>query len=198
MHRIIDTCPDVLSLIKVKDEHDIRLDLRGIPARNEYPIITIMVSGHEVWTGPIIEDQQFIYANQPLDQSMLRIEIIYRDKQSHHTVVQNECITENQCLEITSLFLDGIQIHSQDLIDLSQTDYDLNETEKQAYTEVGAGWQNVKTKVLYNNGTWQLELAEPWLTDIIKKQTLIKQIFDTQHSDILTKLRDYWRSNHVV
>ena len=48
-----------------------------------------------------------------------------------------------------------------DRIGFSLTNYNLTDSQKQAYTANNAHWENIKTNILYNNGVWEINLKKP-------------------------------------
>ena len=77
----------------------------------------------------------------------------------------------------------------------STTDYNLNAHDMAAFASQGYPWTNVKTNTLYNNGIWRICLQQPVLSDLLKRKEKIHHIFETSHTDVLSKLQQYFKES---
>lgn len=192
--RIIDTLPDVLNILRnEQNSFTFKFDLIGHPAQNRYPFVKIEINHGIMWQGTIQDIQQIVIDTIEIDVPHIEIKIHYLNKTDNDTVIADSEIIENQCVEITNIKINQIiDICKNDLINLSLTDYDLTQSQKEAYSSINASWCKISTNVLYDNGVWSMMLHRPIIDNLLKLQQREKRVLEISHHDILNKLQTYF------
>ena len=188
---IIDSIAEIQELLKDDTQYSIALGLVGVPARGNYPKVKVLINNAEVWNG-VVSNTSLSFTPTILE-NVLNVKIEYFDKNDNDTIVENGVIVENQQLKIDYLDCNHVRIAGQDIVDISLTNYNLTDSQKQAYTANNAHWENIKTNILYNNGVWEINLKKPMVATLIKQKQIIKNIFEIPHTDVLSKLQEYFK-----
>ena len=187
--RIIDNLFDIQKLLHDEsDYYDLKINLLGTPVSDRYPLVGIRINDQELWDNRVINDVITFRELQILD-SALKIEIVYKGKTDQDTVVNGETILENQSLTIESIEINDVKIQKKDLMYMGVACYELTESQKNSYAKVGASWIDVKTNVMYNNGTWKLEIKKPILSNLIDQKQISNHIFEVSHYETLDRLQ---------
>lgn len=190
---IIDSIPEVMSLMQEDSVYNITIKLTGTPADNRYPAIRLFVSDCMIWTGTV-DVTELNFPSLPVYDPLFRLKIEYYNKTSNDTIVgANGEIISNQSVKIDQLTINDIELSGNQLIEISSTDYQLTDSQQQAYNNNGFPWKSVKTDTLWDNGTWHADIERPIIAGLIKQKHVARQVFELSHLDILSKLQNYFR-----
>jgi hypothetical protein len=188
---IFDTIDEIQDLLKEDSQYHIRLGMTGYPAANKYPAVKVLIDNVELWAGNVANTELTFDIESTADQ--LNVKILYFGKTDNDTIVQDGNIIENQSVKIDYLQCNSACIVGYDLNDISLTNYNLTDSQKEAYTVNKFPWENIKTNCLYNNGVWEATLKKTILANLIKQKHKTQYIFDKEHDDILLKLQQYFK-----
>lgn len=189
---IIDSLTDVQKIISDSPLHTIKIMLVGNPVEHRYPSAGIDINQQQVWQGTI-NDQTTLVFDQIHAVDKLTIAITYYNKTDADTKLENNQIIANQNLRIKSIEIDSVVISGNSLFEYGSTRYNLTEQKKVAYNTSGYQWDNIKTDTLWDNGTWTMDLELPLITCLLSKKSLVRHVFETPHTDVLSKLQNYFR-----
>jgi hypothetical protein len=187
---IINTIDEIQSLLNEDSRYCIRLGLTGFSAAGRYPKIKVLVDNIELWAGDV-KNTELVF-DIVSTNDYLNVKILYFNKTDSDTIVQDDKIIENQYVRIDYLQCNSVHISGYDLSDSSLTNYNLTDSQKEAYTSNKFSWENIKTNCLYDNGVWEATLKKPILANLIKQKHKTQYIFDKEHDDILLKLQQYF------
>ena len=190
---IIDSIPEIQQLLKVSKTDTIKINLTGTPVAGRYPCVNIFINQVCYWQGLVQELTEVNFDELLLGSGSIEIDLQYINKTSQDTKLVGDKIVENQCVQINFIEINQLKLYSHDLINNSSTDYNLTDSETIAYNATDSPWKNVKTDVLYNNGTWKMHLKKPIITTLLKQKSLVYHVFETSHLDVLTKLQQYFK-----
>jgi len=191
---IIDNIPDIQDIIKESDSYNFDIELIGTPVHERYPEIKISIDSQTVWSGQIRSDTFLKFNSVIIDGPVVNLEIDYYNKLDNDTIVDKTgLIIANQSVKLNSLKINDLLISGTWLSEYSNTTYRLTEEQKSAYNSNSFPWKNVKTDVLWNNGSWTLTLQKPIIAGFLKQKSISRQAFELSHLDILSKLQNYFR-----
>jgi len=188
---IIDSINEIQDLLKDDEQYSVKLGLTGFAAANRYPRAKVLINDAEVWNGTV--NDTVLSFRVTVFEDWLNIKIYYFDKTDNDTIVQDGSIIENQYIKINYLECNHLCILGHSIANISLTNYNLTDSQKQAYTANNAHWENIKTDSLYNNGTWEVNLKKPIVASLIKQKQITQNIFEMPHTDVLSKLQQYFK-----
>lgn len=189
---LIDTIPNIQQLLKDSKTDTIKINLTGMPANGRYPEVKVFVNRQCYWQGIVQSTTDIVLDDLTLINKSVDIGVQYINKTDQDTKVVDGQIVENQRVQINWVEINHLKLSGHKLINYSSTDYDLTDSQKDAYTAISARWEDIKTDVLYNNGTWKLYLKKPIITTLLKQKNSVWHVFETPHLDILHKLQQYF------
>ena len=191
---IINNIQDIRDIISELDLYNFTIELIGTPVNDRYPEVKLSIDNQIVWTGAIVNSIFLNFDSIVIDNPEVCLEIDYFNKLDNDTIVdENEIIVANQSVKINSLSINGLLISGDHLPFYSSTTYRLTETQTAAYNSNSFPWKDVKTNILWNNGSWKIKLRKPIIASLIKQKGLTRQVFELSHSDILNKLQNYFK-----
>lgn len=191
---IIDNLKDVQGIIQEDVSYNFVVDLTGTPANDKYPEIKISIGNHSVWNGTVVDNLLLKFSSIDIDAAEFNFEIAYFNKMEDDTVVDKDgTIVANQSVKINAISINDLSITGNQLLEHSETNYFLTESQQIAYNNNSYPWESVKTDTIWNNGVWQIKLQKPIIASLIKQKYVSRQVFELSHADILNKLQNYFR-----
>lgn len=188
---IIDTIPDIQQILKEPDIVTVKLTLVGTPATQNYPRVKIFINYSLVMDDYIVNDCDLTFQTKNIGHLQIRLD--YYNKTDNDTVVNDGVIIDNQYVRIEQLIVNGVKLSGPSLCNIARVNYRLTEEQKIIYNSHGYQWENVPSDSLYNNGTWELYLKSPLVTNLLNNKKVISNKFDISHMDVLSKLQNYFK-----
>lgn len=189
---IIDSISEIQEIFKDPDITNLEIKLVGTPANQNYPCVRIFINHNRVLDDYIIDEYNVALQLENIAQQ-IHILIEYYNKTDKDTIVDNGVIIGNQCVCIDQLTINGAKILGDSLANISNVNYRLTEDQKTIYNKHGYKWENVSSNSLYNNGTLEICLNAPFVTNLLNGKNVILNKFEISHTDVLNKLQKYFK-----
>lgn len=188
---IIDNIPEIQQMLEDPKTTNVELKLFGVATNQNYPRVKIFINHQIVFDDYVINDSELKF--QIKNTKQLHIIVEYYNKTAADTIVNNGSIVSNQCVHLDQITINGTKISKLDLASLAKVNYRLTEDQKIIYNKNGYQWKNVQSNSLYNNGTLELQIESPIITNLLNNKKVAFNKFEVPYEDILSKLQTYFR-----
>lgn len=185
-----------MSIQNLLDLHriDIVLVLQGIDCKQSWPKVKVLVDGNLVYSDKIIGLKKIKYCAQASkDQKTCAIKIDYYGKTDTDTEVDIDGkIISNQSVILHELWINDVDIVKSNAIHQGIGNYtmSLSPHKHRYFLDHGVSVEPTTNTHMFENGSWNIELAMPLLSTLTAKHNLLEPWEQVDVETIVNQLFD--------